>query len=271
MSYRERISRNIGLITPEEQQEIRMCKIAILGTGGIGGPLALNLVYSGCQNIVLVDYDKVEISNLNRQPYTTLDIGKNKVDALAEHLIRIDPQIHIEKYDKIDESNIAQILEDVMIGVLSLDGPVGSILVTRFARTKGIPIIESWATPYLFSRWFTPDSIDYETCYDLNTQSFSISQIENDNALQKEIYRKFIDFVYSIPGIKEYYQRDREYFEQFIKGEAPARSFAPYVWGNSIFTAHEIIFSGILKKKPMIRAPKVIAFDPLTMKIIEKN
>ena len=269
MSYLERISRNIGLLKLEEQQKIRSCKIAILGTGGIGGPLALNLVYSGCQNLVLVDYDKVEITNLNRQPFTVFDIGKYKVDTLGDQLAQIDPTIRIEKYLKIDESNIETVLRDVEIAVLSLDGPAGSILVARTARTMGIPIIESWATPYLFARWFTSDSIDYESCYGLGTQALSISEIEADRDLQKGIYRKFVDFVFSIPGIKDFYTRDAMYFEQFMKGEAPARSFAPYVWGNSMFASHEIIFAGILQKKPKILAPQVIAFDPMNMSIIE--
>ena len=271
MTYQERISRNIGLLTQDEQEQLRTSTIAILGNGGIGGPIALNLCYAGCQHLVLADFDTVEPSNLNRQPFTSEDIGKNKADVLSEHLKRIDPELQIRIYHRLDERNIDEVLSGVKFAVLSLDGPAGSILVTRAARKKGIPVIEGWTTPFLFARWFTWNSIEYESCYGLSTQSLSFSELENNKDIQKQIYRKFVDFVFSIPGIKEFYQRDPVYFQQFMEGKLPTRSFAPYVWGNAMFVVHELIFAGILEKKPKTLAPNVIAFDPLSMRIITMN
>lgn len=67
-----------------------MTRIAILGTGGLGAPLALQLAHVGCGNLVLCDQDEVELSNLNRQPFVVADIGKKKVDVLAARLRQIN-------------------------------------------------------------------------------------------------------------------------------------------------------------------------------------
>jgi predicted ThiF/HesA family dinucleotide-utilizing enzyme len=269
MSYEQRISRNIGLLTEAEQQKISTSKIAVLGTGGIGGPLALNLCYAGVQNFVLADFDTVELTNLNRQPYTQDHIGKYKVDALAENLMKIDSQCTIEKFYKINETNVHEVLKDVVIIVLSLDGPAGSILISRTARELGIPVVEAWATPFVFTRWFTSDSIAYESCYEMGTESMTFAEMESDSGFAKRMYRKYVDFVFGIPGIKEHYQTDREVYEKFLRMEISARSFAPLVWQNSIYLSIEVIYAGLLGKKEMIIAPKVRAFDPFTMQIVE--
>ncbi|MBD3350081.1 MAG: hypothetical protein GF364_01185, partial [Candidatus Lokiarchaeota archaeon] len=158
-SYIQQFERNIGIVSLAQQDKIKNAKIAILGTGGLGAPVALQLAYSGCENLVLVDYDKIEKSNLNRQPFKLEDIGRFKVDVLARELIKINPHINIKKSHKIDEKNIYSILDGIDVISLSLDGPYGSILVSRKARELGIPILESWAIPYLFSWWFTKESL----------------------------------------------------------------------------------------------------------------
>jgi len=73
--YWEHVIRNIGPITFEEQELIRTSRIAVLGVGGLGGPLAENLVRSGCQDLVICDFDVFDESNLNRQICTTEDLG----------------------------------------------------------------------------------------------------------------------------------------------------------------------------------------------------
>src|SRR6056297_2522778 len=149
--YKGQIERNIGILSIQEQDVLRSSKVAVLGVGGIGAPLLLNLCYAGCQNFVIADFDKVERSNLNRQPYIEKDIGKPKVEALAKKILDINPSCEIRKFLAVSQQNIDKILRGVDVIVLSLDGPVGSILVAREARNRDIPLVEGWATPLVFS------------------------------------------------------------------------------------------------------------------------
>ena len=71
-------------------------KIGIAGVGGIGSNVAVHLARAGCTSLKLVDFDRVELSNLNRQFYFIEQIGGLKVDMLRENLLRIVPDAVIE-------------------------------------------------------------------------------------------------------------------------------------------------------------------------------
>ncbi len=268
--YNTRIERNIGLVSYEEQEILKTSKIAILGTGGVGAPMALNLAYAGIENFVLADFDKVEFSNLNRQPYTEADVGKLKVEALSEKLIAVNSNIQIQNYTKITDKNIQDILKQVNVVVLSLDGPVGSIIVSRKAREMKIPLVEGWATPIVFARWFTPDSLDYESTYGLNLADKSVQDITKSSGIQSQIRGAFIKFFLSLPGIEKEYENEPGFKKAMLRSEIGLRSFAPTVWAVSIFLSHEVIFAGLLKRKKRTLAPEVHGFDYMHMKEIHK-
>ncbi len=250
-SYWEHIIRNIGPITFEEQESIRISRVAVLGVGGLGGPLAENLVRSGCQDLVICDFDVFDESNLNRQICTTEDLGKRKIDVVEVFLQKIDSEISVRKFFKITQQNIDEVLKDVKVIALTLDDPATSIYIAREARKRGIPMIESWGVPFLFTWWFTPDSIDYERCYGLETEKFNYFELSN---LKKEInlatYQALLPKVFTMPGVREKYDREPGAFEEMMKGSIGARSFAPFVRITSDLLSVDVIFSGILGIKP---------------------
>ena len=97
-------------------------KIGILGAGGIGSNVAVNLVRSGITNFKIADFDRVELSNLNRQFYFYDQIGKPKVQGLKENLEKIDPSVEIEIIDKkIEKDNIKELFSDCDILVEAFD------------------------------------------------------------------------------------------------------------------------------------------------------
>jgi sulfur carrier protein ThiS adenylyltransferase len=97
-------------------------KIAIAGVGGIGSNVAVNLVRSGIGFLRIVDHDRVESSNLNRQFYFHDQIGRFKVEALAENLKRIQPNLEVEAVvDRIDRENCRTIFADCDLIVEGLD------------------------------------------------------------------------------------------------------------------------------------------------------
>ena len=270
--YWEHVIRNIGPITFEEQELIRTTRVAVLGVGGLGGPLAENLVRAGCQSLVICDFDVFDESNLNRQICTTDDLGKRKIDVVEDFLQRIDPEISVRKFFKITQQNIAEVLEDVKVIALTLDDPATSIFIAREARKRGIPMIESWGVPFLFTWWFTPDSVDYERCYGLETEKFNYFELAN---LKKEInlatYQALLPKVFTMPGVREKYDREPGAFEEMMNGSIGARSFAPFVRITSDLLSVDVIFSGILGIKSKNLAPHLKGFDYINMEVQEAN
>ncbi|MFX0091182.1 MAG: ThiF family adenylyltransferase [Candidatus Hodarchaeota archaeon] len=268
--YWDRLQRNIGTLSFEEQKNLKEnIKIAVLGTGGLGAPLATNLVYLGCRDLVLLDHDTIERSNLNRQmPFTEEDIGKHKVDVLASFLKKIDPDVKIKKYYEANEENIEEILEGVNIAALTLDGPIGSILVARKTRELGIPLVETLAVPYLLAWWFTKDSADYETCLNLKTHNMTIAELRNSKDFTSNFREGLKQRMMKLPGLQEFYSREKGSMEALFSGQIAPRSNSVVVLMASMNLALEILFAGILKIKPQILAPKLVGYDYLQMKLI---
>ena len=268
-TYFTQIERNIGYITFEEQEKLRVTPIAVLGVGGIGGPLVEQLVRSGCENLVICDCDVFDESNLNRQICTINDIGKYKVDVLEEYIAKINPDVRIKKYYSVLKTNVFDIVENSSIVALALDDPLASIIIARECRVQNIPMIESWVIPYLWAWWFTQDNIDFEECYQLNTQGLSIDQIEQSELAELSssdiLFPKILDF----PGVKEIYNREEGAYKATISGEIGIRTLAPLVRLSASYLALEIIFAGILQTKPMILAPQVLGYDYFRMKPVQ--
>ena len=114
----------------KEVKNFKDKKILILGLGGIGSIVAELLVRSGFCNIILVDFDKVEQSNLNRQlAYSYENVGEFKTDALEKRLISINKKCKIKKYN-IEITKISDIEKQINESdfvVCTLDKPVRKI------------------------------------------------------------------------------------------------------------------------------------------------
>lgn len=117
----ERYNRNRIYVSEEEQDKIRETRI-LLGGAGIGSIIAECALRFGFEDIVIVDGDKVELSNLNRQNYEKRDIGKSKSECLAKRLQRINPKAKIQFHDTfIDKGNVKELLDGVKIAINALD------------------------------------------------------------------------------------------------------------------------------------------------------
>lgn len=98
-------------------------KITIGGAGGIGSNVAVNLVRAGITTLTIIDFDKVEPSNLNRQFYFADQIGGLKVEMLAKNLLRINPEIKITPIAKrVTPENIQELFIDCDTIVEGFDG-----------------------------------------------------------------------------------------------------------------------------------------------------
>ena len=120
----EKFSRTEMLIGNEGMEKLKNAKVAVFGLGGVGSFVCEGLARSGIGNFVLVDFDKVDESNINRQLIaTTKTIGRNKVDVMKERILDINPEANIEIYNEFyladSESDI--ITEDLSYVVDCVD------------------------------------------------------------------------------------------------------------------------------------------------------
>ena len=77
------------------QESLRKARVAVAGLGGLGSNIAVSLARIGVGHLHLIDFDRVDITNLNRQQYFISQIGMYKTDAIRENLQRINPYLDI--------------------------------------------------------------------------------------------------------------------------------------------------------------------------------
>ena len=101
------------LIGSSNLEKIRNKTVVIVGLGGVGGFAAESLVRSGIENLIVIDYDKIDISNLNRQIITTTNnIDQLKVDEFSKRAQQINPKINITKLNwKLDSENVSNLFK----------------------------------------------------------------------------------------------------------------------------------------------------------------
>ncbi|WP_426207659.1 ThiF family adenylyltransferase [Massilia sp. TWP1-3-3] len=141
--YQQAFSRNIGWVTPDEQQVLRNKRVAIAGGGGVGGVHLLTLARLGISKFHIADFDKFDIANFNRQVGANMStLGQPKVDVLARMARDINPEIEIKVFPSgIDTANLPAFLEGVDLYVDGLDFFAFAIRQQTFALCAklGIP------------------------------------------------------------------------------------------------------------------------------------
>ena len=98
------------------QNRFAAATVAICGLGGLGSNIAIALARAGIGKLLLIDFDRVDISNLHRQQYKASQVGCYKTDALAENLLEIAPYVEIETVTmKITEENVVDLVKEADI------------------------------------------------------------------------------------------------------------------------------------------------------------
>lgn len=145
----EKFSRTEMLIGNEAIKKLNDSKVAVFGIGGVGSFVCEGLARSGIGSFVLVDFDRIEKSNINRQLIATVStIGKYKVELMKERILEINPdanvEIHREFYTADCENPI--ITEDLSYAVDCVDTVTAKIAIVCRCNEIGIPVISSMGT-----------------------------------------------------------------------------------------------------------------------------
>lgn len=112
--------------------KLKKSSVAIAGLGGLGSNIAVSLARAGVGHLFLVDFDKVELSNLNRQQYFIKHIGKYKTEALYEILKEINPYIQIEfKTIRVTEENACSIFKNYGLICEAFDLPQNKAMLVN--------------------------------------------------------------------------------------------------------------------------------------------
>jgi adenylyltransferase/sulfurtransferase len=110
----ERYKRHLLLdgVGPDGQQKLLDSSVLLVGAGGLGSPAALYLAAAGVGRLGLVDFDRVDASNLQRQVlYDTADVGRPKLEAAAERIRALNPDVEVRAFDaKLSSANARDIL-----------------------------------------------------------------------------------------------------------------------------------------------------------------
>ncbi len=143
--YHSAFSRNIGWLTPCEQEILRSKRIAIAGLGGVGGSHLLTLTRLGIGAFHVADFDHFELPNFNRQAGAFVSrIGQDKAEVLCAMALDINPELDIQPFPTgISEENIDAFFADVDLYVDGLDffAVAARRLAFRTCGQKGIPAV----------------------------------------------------------------------------------------------------------------------------------
>lgn len=251
--HTEHHSRNMGLLTEEEQQKIDDKRLLIAGCG-VGSLIAISAARLGFEKFILVDGDVVELSNINRQGYSSKDVGKFKVNALAKRIRQINPHAEIKKYPIfVDLKNAKRLVHkaDIVIDSIDPDAAQAVIAMHREAQKEHKTIIQptdvGWGA---MLQIFTPESISYEKMIGLNTDT-PVEKVSNEEA-----FGKFIEFFVKL--LPPYVAKIAMEVAQGKRKHYPQPVSAAYILAAMTTMAAKRIACD----QPVKVAPDYISFDP---------
>lgn len=141
--------RVISLVGTTNFEKIKKKTVLIVGLGGVGGYATESLVRSGIHNLIIIDHDKVDITNLNRQIISTNNnIGKNKVDEFKKRIFEINPECNVIAHKMFLDKTNFNILDNYQIDYIidCCDSIDTKKLLIDYSIEKNIKLISSMGT-----------------------------------------------------------------------------------------------------------------------------
>jgi adenylyltransferase/sulfurtransferase len=129
------------------QRRLAQAHVVSIGAGGVKSPMLYYLAAAGVGHLTVIDFDRVELSNLNRQIlYTEADIGRNKAEVARERLRQLNSEILIDSIDaRVDERNIDDLLGGHEIVIEGGDSLAGRLLCNGYCIRTRTPMVHASA------------------------------------------------------------------------------------------------------------------------------
>ncbi len=139
----QRYARHLVLpeVGPDGQRRLKAARVACVGAGGLGSPLALYLAAAGVGTLGIVDHDVVDVTNLQRQIlHGTKDVGRPKLDSAVDRLADVNPHVEVVRHaERLTSSNALRILADYDVVVDGTDNFPTRYLVNDACVLLGKP------------------------------------------------------------------------------------------------------------------------------------
>ena len=249
-NYQEYFSRNRGIFSPEEQERIRKATVLIIGLGGAGGTVTTLLARSGVSRFILVEFDRFEPSNMNRQVFCFTDtVGRNKAEAAGEYLRKINPEAEVEIHPRLlSREEVLNLARRADLVFPAADDFAFSLLCFRGVQEMGKPallVVPSgfWACvsiikpggPSAEAIHGVPRGLDYEGLKNIFTE---------------KRYKLATYYNYVMQG-----RWEKDYYRDFIDEGRPLAQIAPVVWLASSLGAWEVL-KFLTGREKVVAAPR---------------
>jgi molybdopterin-synthase adenylyltransferase len=166
-----RYIRNLDSITIEDQLVLARSRVCIIGAGGLGGQIILLLARLGVGNLIIVDCDLFDETNLNRQALSSMDaLGRPKAQVAKEEILKINPAINVTAYNKrLDKNNAEEIFIGAQVIVDALDNIPDRFTLETTAKKMRIPLVHGAVAGFMGQIMTVfPDDAGMENIYDKN-------------------------------------------------------------------------------------------------------
>ena len=194
--YWEIITRQMSIVTKSEQTRFKDGKIVVIGCGGIGGDAIAMLARMGIGELVLIDEDKFDLSNLNRQALSNFEnIGLSKSDVAKETVRKINPYTNVISYnERLTEDNIEKLVADCDVIIDAVDNLITRIILSRYGKENKIPFIHGAIHGTIGQMTvFNPENeVTYESMFGLPSQG---------KELTEEVKKEILDLTSEVPPV----------------------------------------------------------------------
>ena len=170
IDYWEMLTRQMPLVSREEQEKFKNSKVTVIGCGGIGGLAIEMLARLGIGEIIVVDEDVFDISNLNRQTLsTTENIGESKSMEAKLKVEKVNPHVKVTSFSEhVDMTNIDDLIGESRLVIDALDNVLTRVIVSRNACKHKIPFVHGAIHGSLGQvTTFLPNTKSYEEMFNL--------------------------------------------------------------------------------------------------------
>jgi len=260
-SYQEFTTRNLGFVNAAEQSRLRASTVFIPGVGGMGGMALACLARSGVGNFIIADYDTFEVSNLNRQIFSDVNVlGQSKVLVAKEKILQINPEIKVEVYDRDWVDQLDKVLKVASVVINGCDDSLSTVRLLRKAKEHNKTVIDAFAASIPSVYVVRPQDPRPEEFMKFPTKKLSSSELTPELARicahQETIY--VLTHSSTVRHIK------MEFAQEMISGKRKRISMAPMVWATGILMSYEAIKVLLHQESPI--SYKGVFLNPYDLK-----